>query len=220
MQKVFRIVTIRLGNNKGVSHMSMEADKTNISMWTLFMASSMQAALHGDPSFTENLEVFKNPDFENIESSEILNVTSLETSSLSWERFTLLNDQAMKWAKARVYVYSDSVFGLGGLNAHDDAIRRWKDQVSTLQMCNTFRELQGLDGEPIEFEWTIFTGSSALQLLHTIQKDLEGKRIDAEEFSDRIMFMSMFNDIDLEKRGNEDTCALTPKNGQWLRFKF
>ena len=70
--------------------MAMEADKTNISIWTLFMASSMQAALHMDPSFTENLEVLKNSEFENIaslfnitrkmigENAEILNVTSLE----------------------------------------------------------------------------------------------------------------------------------------------
>ena len=30
--------------------------------------------------------------------------------------------------------------------------QKWNDQVSTLKMCHTFRELQGLDGEPIDFE--------------------------------------------------------------------
>ena len=42
---------------------------------------------------------------------------------------------------------------------------------------STFRELQGMDGEPIDFEWKIFPASSALQLLHPFQKDLEGKHI-------------------------------------------
>ena len=42
--------------------MANEADKTNISMWTLFMASSVRAALHMDPSYNENFEVFKNSD--------------------------------------------------------------------------------------------------------------------------------------------------------------
>ena len=119
---------------------------------------------------------------------------------------------------------------LGGLNAHDDAIRRWKDKVSTLQMYNTFRSLQGLDGEPIEFEWKIPPGFSALQLLHTIQNDLEGKCINPEEFSDRIIFMSMFDHIDLEKKGNEDTCALTSgtirdyaskfKDGHYVKIRY
>ena len=125
------------------------------------------------------------------------------------EKIYISQDQTMKWAKARVFEYSDSVFCLGGINTHDDAIRRWKDQVSTLKMCSIFGRLQGLDGEPIEFEWKISPGFSALKLLHTIQTDLEGQLIKPEEFSDRIIFMSIFHDIDLEKRGNEDTCALT-----------
>ena len=52
LQKVFRNVTNTLRNNEGVSQMTMEADKTN-SMWTLFMASSMRAALLMYPSYTE-----------------------------------------------------------------------------------------------------------------------------------------------------------------------
>ena len=37
----------------------------------------------------------------------------------------------------------------------EDAIRRWNDQVSTSKMYPTFRELQGLDGDPIDFECKI-----------------------------------------------------------------
>ena len=44
-----------------------------------------------------------------------------------------------------------------------------------------------------------------------IQKDLGRTRITPDEFSDRIIFMSMFNDIELQKRGHEDSCALTSR---------
>ena len=132
----------------------------------------------------------------------------------------ILSDQTMKWAKARVYVYPDSMLCLGGLDTHDDAIRRWKDHMSTLKMCSTFRELQGMDGEPIEFEWKLFPGSSALQVLHTIQKDLEGKDIIPENFSDRIIFMTMFNDIEFWKRGNEDSCTLISRAIKDYASKF
>ena len=82
-------------------------------------------------------------------------------------------------------------------------------QVSTLKMCDTFSELQGLGGDPSEFEWKKFPGAKALDILHKIQADLQGKNITPEKFSDRIMFMSMFKDIELEGKDNEDSCALT-----------
>ena len=47
-------------------------------------------------------------------------------------------------------------------------------------------------------------------ILHNIQADLQGKHITPENFSDRIIFMTMFNDIVLEKKNNEDSFALTP----------
>ena len=62
------------------------------------MASSTSAALLMYPSYTENLEVFKNSD----DWVKIQNVTSLEASILTWERSSLLNDQVMQWTRARV----------------------------------------------------------------------------------------------------------------------
>ena len=120
----------------------------------------------------------------------------------------MLNDQAIKWTKARVYVYSDSALFLEKMLGPEDAIKRWDDQVSTLKVCHTFREWQGLDGEPIDFEWKIFPGATALDLLHEIQADLQGKHVTPKNFSDRTIFMSMFNDIVFEKKGNEDSCAI------------
>ena len=93
----------------------------------------------------------------------------------------------------------------------DDAIKKWNDQVSFLKMCHTFRELQGLDGESTDFEWKIFPGATALDILHKIQADLQGKHITRENFSDRIIFMTMFNDTVLEKKANEDFCAHTSR---------
>ena len=78
-------------------------------------------------------------------------------------------------------------------------------------MCFSFRELQGLDGDPIDFEWKIFPGAKALDILHKIQADLQGKNITPEKFSDRIIFKAMFNEVVLEKRDNEDSSAITSR---------
>ena len=98
---------------------------------------------------------------------------------------------------------------LGKMHSPEDAIKKWNDRVSTLKMCHTFRELQGLDGEPIDFEWKIFPGATVLDTLQKIQADLQGKHITPANFSDRIILMSMFNDFVLEKNDNEYSCALT-----------
>ena len=126
----------------------------HIPMWTLSMASSMQAALHMDPIYAKNLEIFKNSEFENIESlfnvmnmmiagnSEIKNLFPKDSANPSWESSTLPIDQAIEWTKARVYVYSDPVLCMYKTLDPEDAYKRRKGQVSTLQMFHPFRELQ------------------------------------------------------------------------------
>ena len=135
------------------------------------------------------------------------NVFSADVASSLWEKPVLLNDQATKWTKARVNVYWDTI--IGKMHDPEDAIKRWNDQVSTVKMRHTFRELQGLDGEPIDFEWKISPGATVLDFLSEIQADLQGKHVTPENFSARIVFMTMFNDIELEKKGNEDSCPIT-----------
>ena len=88
--------------------------------------------------------------------------------------------------------------------------------MSTLKIRLTFRELQRLDGDPIDFEGKIFPGAKALDILHKIQADLQGKNISPEKISDRIIFMSMFNDTELEGKDDEDSCALILKEDQRL----
>ena len=75
-------------------------------------------------------------------NSEIKNAFPADVVSSLWEKLVLLEEQAIRWTKARVYVYSDSVFCLGKQHGPEDAIKSWNDQVSTLKMCPTFRELQ------------------------------------------------------------------------------
>ena len=87
---------------------------------------------------------------------------------------------------------------LGEMRGPEDTITRLNDQVPILMMCHTFRELQGMDGKPIDFGWKIFPGATALDILDKIHADLQGKHVTLEKLSDRIIFLSMFNDIELK----------------------
>ena len=58
-----------------------------------------------------------------------------------------------------------------------------------------FRALDTIDGEPMEFEWDIFPGFTTLQLCNKKQEFLSNMSTEPEDFTGRIIFMLMFNDI-------------------------
>ena len=83
-------------------------------------------------------------------SEEILNVKCLEYSS-SWARSVLSHDQAIKWAKAKVCVYADSVLCVGQMKDSPGAIERLKGQAEGLRLYSSYQDAVGIDGEAIFF---------------------------------------------------------------------
>ena len=122
----------------------------------------------------------------------------------------MANDQAVKWAKAKVCVYADSVRA-GQVKDVAGATERWKGQVEDLKKYSSYQDAVGLDGELTDFAWKKFPGFSSLSLLREIQNDLETKNIKPEDFKDRIIFMSMFNDIVWKKN---DEIVFPPKKSR------
>ena len=76
-----------------------------------------------------------------------------------------------------------------------ETIERWKGQVKGRRLYSSYQDAVGIDGEGIEFEWTVFPRFSPLSILEKIQEDLEMRRIQPKEFTDQTIFMSMFNVI-------------------------
>ena len=62
--------------------------------------------------------------------------------------------------------------------------------ISTVQFLQGF--VLGIDGEPIVFEW-IFP---LLDIFQKTQKNLQDQNIEPQHFEERIIFVSMSNDID------------------------
>ena len=70
----------------------------------------------------------------------------------------------------------------------------------------------------MEFEWNIFPGFNTLQLNEEVKCLLYRLGETPENFTGRILFMSMFNDISCGTKDNEEECLanaklLSPKNG-------
>ena len=78
----------------------MDSEKKHIPIWKLSMASSMQAALHMDPNYAKNKEIFKNSEFENIES--LFNVMNLMIAVNSELKTLFLEVRERNWPYYRL----------------------------------------------------------------------------------------------------------------------
>ena len=77
----------------------------------------------------------------------------------------------------------------------------------------------------MEFEWNIFAGFNALQLSEEVKRLLFRLDETPENFTGRILFMSMFNDTSCGTKDNETECLANAKlvslyarrfgKGQW-----
>ena len=94
----------------------------------------------------------------------------------------------------------------GKIHQHPKANESWKDSgwITTSQ---SYRDYGGISGEPTEFEWNIFPGFTTLQLYGQVTDLLSRLGETPENFTGRILFMSMFNDITCEKKDNEECLA-------------
>ena len=75
-----------------------------------------------------------------------------------------------------------------------------------LKSTSKYRNFDRIDGEPMEFEWNIFPGFNTLQLSEEVKRLLLRPGETPENFTGRIIFMSMFNDISWESRDNKVEC--------------
>ena len=72
---------------------------------------------------------------------------------------------------------------------------------------NHFKDMNRIDGMPTEFEWKIFPGITTLGLLEKIQNLMTDLQCEPEHFKGRIIFMSMYNDIEWDAKGNKEQCV-------------
>ena len=121
-----------------------------------------------------------------------------------------LRSRARQYATAKVHVFSDSVLCLGRMG--DDPNQSWKSKIKCLSETNFFSELNRIDGKPMEFEWMILPALKTAAILKEIQNKIGESQCDPVDFKDMIIFMSMFNDIEWEARGNEEICENNSKS--------
>ena len=114
------------------------------------------------------------------------------------------------------------------MNENPQSNMAWEDRLTWFKSSPEYRALDRIDGEPMDFEWKIFPGFTTLQLCNKVQEFMSKMSIQPEDFTGRIIFMSMFNDISWGSKDNKKECesnaqlvSLFAKRigaGQWSFF--
>ena len=154
-------------------------------------------------------------------NEEIHGLDKIHWRRNSWRRLSLIGDETViNLQSAKVYVFSDSVLCLGRILQHPDSNEAWKNRIAGVKAEKSYRDYDGINGEPTEFEWNIFPGFTTLQLCGKINDLLSDLGKTPETFTRRILFMSMFNDISCDGKGNEEECLANARVVKVLARKF
>ena len=130
------------------------------------------------------------------EQDEIYGVKTIDWENSSWKYLSLIGEERIiNLQCTKVYVFSDSVLCLGKIHENPRANTAWEQRLAWFKSSPEYRNLDRIDGEPMEFEWNIFSGFNTLQLSQEVQELLLGLNETPENFTGKIIFMSMFNDI-------------------------
>ena len=142
-----------------------------------------------------------------VTEDEISGLETIGWEKHSWKYLSLTGDErVINLQRTKVYVFSDSVLCLGKIHQNPQSNEAWEQRLGWLRSSPNYRNFDGINGEPTEFEWNIFPGFDTLQLCGEVKDLLSRLRETPENFPGRILFMSMFNDISCGTRDNEQEC--------------
>ena len=95
-----------------------------------------------------------------------------------------------------------------------------EQRIGRITSSQSYRDFDGIDGEPTKFEWNIFPGFDTLQLCDKVKSLLSRLGETPENFTGIILFMSTFNDISCGTRDNEQECLANARLVSLYARKF
>ena len=162
MEKVFS--TIRKIYDRKPTDDLKDLD-VNTAIWCIFISVTLQAAVHLGRDNSQNPRSIKNQSSKSAgqlfrtteklvkEQTEITGLSTINWDQPMCRESSLLCDRAVRIVRSNTCVFSDSVLCLGDISP--EPVQAWKDKIKWYLETRFLKELDRIDGEPMEFEWTI-----------------------------------------------------------------
>ena len=208
---------------KRISNVTEDGEKHSM-IWGMFMTVTMEAAVFMGKNYLNNCQSIANTTHLTLkqmfdistrlvsEQDEISGLETIGWEKHSWTYLSLIGDErVINFQRTKVYVFSDSLLCLGKILENPQSNDAWEQILGLLKSFPYYRNFDRIDGEPMEFEWNIFQGFNTLQLSEEVKRLLLRLDETPENFTGRVLFMSMFNDISCGSKDNEKECLANPK---------
>ena len=134
----------------------------------MFMAVTMESAVFMGKNYLNNCQSIANRTDLTLKQMFVISTrlvseqdefSGLETigwENHSWKYLSLIGDErVINLQRMKVYVFSDSVLCLGKILENSQSNDAWEQRLGWLKSSQNFRNLDRIDGEPMEFEWNI-----------------------------------------------------------------
>ena len=153
------------------------------------------------------------------EQEEINNLDNIHWGKNSWRQLSLIGDETViNLQRTKVYVFSESVLCFGRIHQHPESNEAWKKRIEGVMTE------KGTEIMTVSMESRLNssgTSSQDSQRCSSAVIDLLSDLGEAPEtFSGRILFMSMFNDISCDRKGNKEECLAKVRVVKVLAKKF
>ena len=97
------------------------------------------------------------------EQDEISGLETIDWEKHSWKYLSLIGDErVINLQRTKVYVFSDAVLCLGKIHQNPESNEAWKKRIEWITSSQSYRDFDGISGEPTVFEWNIFPGFDTL----------------------------------------------------------
>ena len=218
---------------KRMSNVAESGEEHSI-IWGMFMAATMNAATFMGKNFSTIQNFIKN--YEDLTWKQMFDVTAqlvndqeeihgldkIHWGKNSWRRLSLIVDETViNLQRTKVYVFSDSVLCLGRILQHPDSNEAWKNRSVGVKAEKATEILTvSMESRPNSSGTSSQDSqrcSAALRKINDLLSDL-GET--PEIFTGRILFMSMFNDISCDRKGNKEECLANARVVKVLTKRF
>ena len=137
---------------KRMSNVADSGEERSI-IWGMFMAATMNAATFMGKNFVDIQNSITNSRDLTLkhmfditlkfvsEQDEINNLDKIQWGKNSWKQLSLIGDETViNLQSTKVYVFSDSVLGLGKIHQHPDSNEAWKKRIEWITTDKSYRD--------------------------------------------------------------------------------
>ena len=211
-----------------------ENDEKHSVIWRMFMSVTLESAVFMGKNYLNNCQSIANTidltlkqmfDISTRLVSEQDEISGLETigwENHSWKYMSLIGDERVLsiFNARRSTSFQILYCVLVRSSKTPNRTMHGKTDWEWFKSFPVYRNFDRVDGEPMEFEWNMFPGFNTLQLSEEVKHLLLRLDETPENFTGRIIFMSMFNDISCGSKDNKKECESNAQLVSLLAKRF